>query len=155
MKTVETLPLCVVKFCAEEVDRQGRGAIQVWNMVEAWDHAMKCGAHSDRDPARTINMMMECGRLIEPTKNSGKTWRTCGVRVGSHIAPVANAVPELMRDYAVNLDGISPAEAYLALMKIHPLIDGNGRLGKIVFNWLNGSLDSPIMPPRFFDCVNY
>lgn len=146
--------LAIVKFCAEEVDRQGRGAIQVWSMVEAWDYAMSCGARSSRDIYGTIQMLQHCGYLIEPTKNDG-AWRKCGVRVGSYVAPMANEVPELMLAYAKTLDDISPAEAYLALMKIHPLMDGNGRLGKIVFNWLNGTLDKPIMPPRFFDCVNY
>lgn len=144
----------IIKFCAEEVDRQGRGAIQVWNMVEAWDYVMTCGAYSTRDPERTIDMIQHCGYLIEPTKNDGG-WRKCGVRVGDYVAPIAKAVPVLMRDYVANLKDMSPAEAYLALMKIHPCIDGNGRLGKIVFNWLNKTLARPIMPPRFFDCVNY
>jgi hypothetical protein len=144
--------LAIVKFCSEEVDRQGRGAIQVWNMVEAWDYVMRQNASRKQLP--TTAVIQECGHLIEPTKNDGG-WRKCGVRVGSYVAPVAKEVPSLMRKYAATLSGISPAEAYLALMKIHPLLDGNGRLGKIVFNWLNGTLDSPVMPPRFFDCVNY
>ncbi len=86
------LNMKIVRFCAEEVERQGRGAIQVWDMVVAWMYA---AAH----------------------------------------------------------DG-TPAEAYREFQEIHPFRDGNGRVGKIVFNLLNGTLHDPQMPPNFFNCAN-
>ena len=44
--------------------------------------------------------------------------------------------------------------AYHIFQMIHPFRDGNGRTGKILFNWLRGSLNYPEMPPNFFDCAN-
>jgi len=55
--------------------------------------------------------------------------------------------------YAAAHDG-TPAEAYREFQEIHPFRDGNGRVGKIVFNLLNGTLHDPQMPPNFFNCAN-
>lgn len=145
-----TLPIGIVKFCAEEVDRQGRGAIQVFNMVEAWSYAMR--QHASGLPLTTA-VIQECGRLIEPTKNDGG-WRKCGVRVGDRICPPPQEVPELMNRYVSRLGDMTPEEAYLEYQLIHGFADGNGRAGKIIYAWLKNELAAPTLPPNFFGCVN-
>lgn len=39
-----------------------------------------------------------------------------------------------------------PLEYYTSFEKIHPFVDGNGRLGSILFNWAD--LDNPVHPPE-------
>ena len=39
---------------------------------------------------------------------------------------------------------------YLAYEWIHPFRDGNGRSGKILHNWLNGTLDDPVLVDDYF-----
>jgi fido (protein-threonine AMPylation protein) len=39
-------------------------------------------------------------------------------------------------------------EAYKEFEFIHPFEDGNGRTGKIILNWINGTLLDPIFPPN-------
>lgn len=39
---------------------------------------------------------------------------------------------------------------YLAYEWIHPFRDGNGRTGKILHNWLNETLDDPVLVPDYF-----
>ena len=39
---------------------------------------------------------------------------------------------------------------YLAYEAIHPFSDGNGRSGKILYNWLLGSLDEPVLVADYF-----
>jgi len=41
-------------------------------------------------------------------------------------------------------------EWYLAYEWIHPFRDGNGRTGKILHNWLNGTLFDPVLVPDYF-----
>ena len=43
---------------------------------------------------------------------------------------------------------------YLAYEWIHPFCDGNGRTGKILHNWLLGTLDAPVLVPDYFGMGN-
>lgn len=142
------LPIGTIQFCAEEVLRQGRGPIQVADMCRAWYFALAASWH---EPYSAIQ---GCGHLVEPTRNAPTKWRDCGVRVGDHIAPRPSEVPELMSRYCDSLDSMTPDEAYLEFQHIHPFRDGNGRVGKILYNYKRGTLDAPQMPPNFFGCAN-
>lgn len=70
-------------------------------------------------------------------------FRPYGVRVGSHIAPQAQAVPRLMSDLLdwINGEGASwPAVISSAILHyqfeyIHPFGDGNGRVGRALATW--------------------
>jgi hypothetical protein len=44
--------------------------------------------------------------------------------------------------------------AYLTFEHVHPFPDGNGRTGKIIYNWVRGSLDEPEFPPNFWGINN-
>lgn len=142
--------LNVIQFCAEEVERQRRGPIQVWWMCEAWDYAG--GAADDLPYGRlpSLIQIQRLGKLVEHDANTGTSWRSCNVRVGLHVAPQYREVPDLMSRWCANLDAMTPAEAYKEFELIHPFQDGNGRVGKIIYNWLKGTLDDPVMPPNFF-----
>lgn len=141
----------IVTFCAEEVERQGRGPVQVAWMVEAWMYAAARTFRGAEDPTRRLLQML--GHLVE-RENNKETWRQFNVRVGRHVCPNVAEVPDLMVRWIRNLRAMTPEEAYKELMEIHPFVDGNGRVGKIVYNALKGTLDKPQMPPNFFNCAN-
>jgi len=44
---------------------------------------------------------------------------------------------------------LTPNEFYQTLMWIHPLRDGNGRLGALVYNILNGTINNPVVSPEY------
>lgn len=153
--------LHIIRYCAEEVERQGRGPIQVANMAEAWNDAMEIAdvdfiirrkgtAAIETDWEQVI---MRWGHLVEPTKNYG-TWRDCSVRVGPRLCPAPSEVGALMTALIRQFRILTPEEVYRRFEEIHPLVDGNGRVGKILLNCLKGTLDKPIMPPNFFNCAN-
>lgn len=65
------------------------------------------------------------------------------VRVGTHIAPHASEIPELMRKMLAEYHASSHehvvrriARLHLVFESAHPFIDGNGRIGRAINNYL-------------------
>ena len=65
------------------------------------------------------------------------------VRIGSHLAPDWQDIETLMKDFFKYLDGknnLNPVEfaarAHYRFEKIHPFGDGNGRIGRLLMNYL-------------------
>jgi hypothetical protein len=144
--------MIVIDYVREEVERQGHnihtldGIERVGWMLDAWAHAL---ANADSEP--TISGAIQLGMMIERHKNANGI-RKCQVRVGSRTCPDFKDVPRLLEGlFSYNRKFPPPLEFYRQFEEIHPFEDGNGRTGKILLNWLNGSLlDSPIFPPDNF-----
>lgn len=139
----------VIAYVTEEVGRQGHdvgvldGIERVGWMLQAWCEAIDFAA---RDIPPSLELARLLGRGVERIKNSGG-WRQCGVRVGPRVCPDWQRVPELLEILFSNAAAFSPIEFYKEFELIHPFVDGNGRTGKILLNWMNGTLLAPIFPP--------
>ena len=137
----------IVHFCARECELQMSGERSVGWMVDAWMYAWTL--ESDR---LRPNMVDVCslGYHVEPVKNV-KGFRQVGVRVGWDVKMDWSLVPRqmelLMEEGQYSL---TPAEFYRQYEEIHPFVDGNGRTGVILYNWLNHTLNDPIWPPNFW-----
>jgi Fic family protein len=68
-------------------------------------------------------------------------WRTRGVRVGQYIPPEATDIPDLISNYCAiyDLDKFKGDRKIIAIMAahhrlawIHPFLDGNGRVGRLL-----------------------
>lgn len=141
----------IVTFCAEEVERQGRGPIQVAWMIDAWVYAMEHPLTTMIDEKLRVIKLL--GHLVEH-ENPKDQWRRFNVRVGDRICPNVSEVPDLMTRWANRLCDMKPSEAYYEFEMIHPFVDGNGRVGKIIFNSIADRMKTPFMPPNFFNCAN-
>lgn len=167
--------LKVLRYCAEEVDRQHDHAEAVFWMVQAWQQAQSdwLGAglldltdaewFADRKQrALTVDWIERWGILVQPEHNShcdGRGpggFRTGAVYVGTRRCPEASMLPRLMKSLveAINERRLDADRAYYEFEMIHPFFDGNGRTGKILYNYILGTLHDPKMPPNFFGCSN-
>ena len=143
----------IQQFVEEEVERQGfrrkTAAFheRVAGMMMAWGWAI-AQARDSKWPSEWDVLAM--GKMIEPYCNSDG-YRQVDVWVGGHKGAIPAVIPSLMRDWALDvLTEMSADEAYLRFERIHPFVDGNGRTGKIIHNWLLGSLWKPVLVKDYF-----
>jgi len=103
---------------------------------------------ADRLPER-LNSLIEAyydGRLIpdhhsfngDISKNEVRVCTDCGKDYSAH----------------TNFAQTSEDVFYFEYEMIHPFADGNGRSGKILYNYLLDKMDDPKMPPNFFGSSN-
>jgi Fic/DOC family protein len=145
--------MTVIEYCTEEVRRQGHdiGAIdgiqRVGWMLAAWTWAMSMSQAGSKPELSDVTVL---GAMVEPNKN--RQLRQCGVRVGSRsrACPDYREVPRLLNLLFAQRDELTPMQFYRGFEEVHPFVDGNGRTGKILLNWLNGTLLEPIFPPNDF-----
>lgn len=77
---------------------------------------------------------------------------TCGSAVSQHMSGCA--IFYNVRSGGHELAKTPEDQFYFEYENIHPFVDGNGRSGKILYNYLLGRLDDPIMPPNFWNIGN-
>lgn len=146
----------VVDYVREEVKRQGydvaepEGIRRVAWMLEAW--AMACNFSSSSLPS--LDDAITLARIIEPAKNEGGL-RRVGVVIRESRSgvirrtfPTADELPRLLSLLFGERERLTPVEFYKEFELIHPFVDGNGRVGKILLNWLSGTLLVPYFPPN-------
>lgn len=148
----------VIDYVAEEVRRQGHdiavldGIERVGWMLDAWSYAIQESNRGNKlvRPMQPVFVdIIRIGKRIEREKNDGGL-RRVGVRVGTRICPHPSEVEPRLKRLFEHGSQLAPLEFYRELLEIHPFVDGNGRTGKVVLNWLNGTLHSPIFPPSDF-----
>lgn len=137
----------VVAYVTEEVSRQGHdvrtldGLQRVGWMLDGWSYAL-----GQLPIGPMLRDAISIGQRVEPIKNKHGA-RTVGVRVGSRVCPPHDRVLYLLDQLWQQRSALSPLEFYKEFEEVHPFVDGNGRTGKIILNWLNGTLLDPIFPP--------
>ena len=138
-------------YCIEEVRRQGHdttvqdGQERVAWMLEAWRWAR--GLARDGQPI-TVDTVEQIGRLIERVENRNG-FRTQPVYIAGHIR--RQDVETIRREVAAlcgEAGRIDPLAWYQRFEEIHPFINGNGRTGKVLLNWLIDRWDDPLFPPK-------
>ncbi len=141
-----------VDWAAQECAWQRSGELSVGWMIDGFLYA-----HRRRNHLPTEGDILQLGALVEPRHNRGFWFRQCDVRVDDSVkldwTLVPNAI-ERLAEATPPLDSITEEEAtewFRQYEEIHPFKDGNGRTGNILYNWLRGSLDKPVLAPNLWD----
>jgi hypothetical protein len=143
----------IVAYCAEEVRRQRDTQWHVYRMFDAWSFAMDY--QRSAGPALTHAIVREIGARVDERGEEGyRSYEIYITGLGHQVNERIGAFPQAIHFKMENLlerqNELSPEIWYYEFEKIHPFGDGNGRTGKILYNWLNGTLDNPVWPPDFF-----
>jgi len=149
----------VLLFCTQEVERQQEGPLKVPCYLNAWNHAIlakKAGRRLDQE------LKDELAEMIEPQTNKGGAYRRHVITIGG--LPAGTQPEFIAQDMARFYDMLNCIQKghthygwgcrltvqglYEEFEKIHPRTNGNGREGKIDFNWLNDTLENPQLPQK-------
>lgn len=142
----------IASVAAQECIRQEVGVLELGNLLSAYAYVNQMGILDHLD-------LLAIGRTVEPRnqggyrkvpvtfKNGGTSASPAGIpglmdRLTEHLAYYQKQHPvnqTVLREHLVK-----------DFLWIHPFIDGNGRTAWILWNWLNGTMDSPTNLPDFF-----
>lgn len=138
-------------YCAEEVRRQGeKNPFYVGTMIDAYLYGMEM-QYAGRDIS--VDLIETLGRKVKPDTNKDG-FRTIPIYINGPMGSQQKAPPSeiagRLERWVALLPDMTALEAYREFEEIHPFADGNGRTGKIILNWENGSFYDPIFPPKNF-----
>lgn len=138
-----------IEWACDAVHRQGDGADMVPRFIRAFRHAEACvdamGGYCYPGP----ELVADIGQLVHPL-NTGY-FRELPIKIKGKILHPDN-FPRQLKTIADAFDDgrICHDEWYYRFQGIHPLYDGNGRTGQIIWYFLKQTPTYTI-PPRFND----
>ena len=141
----------IIRFCNDEVERQRDTGdpYAVFGLIDAWMYSIQWYdtlRNSYDNPPLSHDFIKTIGRMAKPMVNHSG-YRMYPIRIGYSVIEHYNIASQMSGLIDAYNDGrLNPQELYLEYESIHPFGDGNGRTGKILFNWANGTLRSPVMP---------
>ncbi len=134
-------------WAAQECEWQRSGEYSVGRLIET---VMESYMAQQADYGLNENLILVMGASIDSRNLHG--YRREPVWVNGQEMPRWGDLPMMMGALVDLLPPSTPAEAFETFEKIHPFVDGNGRVGAIIYNWLNGTLHPGKLefPPNVF-----
>lgn len=101
-------------------------------------------------PVELLDSVVELGNILDPSVTSLR--RGPAVFANSREATAPQHIERklaMLRDFIQTTERCEDIalEAYWAFEEIHPLADGNGRIGMVLFNIMMNTTENPSIPP--------
>jgi hypothetical protein len=155
----------VAGFIHDECVRQGwdprtpDGKRRIRWMTHAWEYAVERSARSFRPD---LDDLLHIAYEIEPGENF-RGYRRIPIFVGNETKVDWRDIPRMVSslwNIIMDVEPITGRSApdepmtaddfYVEFENIHPFGDGNGRTGKIIHNWILGTLRDPVLVRDYF-----
>lgn len=143
-----------LQFICDECQRQQVGPKEVMQMAKAFHHAykkqLKVSTRWERSSVEyNLGFITYLGHLVEPVKNA-TGFRKVPVRFANgNCLDNHYHIENQLRNLLTHGTDLTPEEFYQEFEEIHPFLDGNGRVGAILYNVLVNTLEVPQTPPEF------
>lgn len=156
----------------EEFLRESNAIENVWDeksfqqAIKAWKYLIQWDKLTTQNILKTHAILMK--GLLD--KEETGAWRRCAVWIGGHEAKPWYVIPELMAGW-INLANAVITEAkvqndkeklalsiqqdHISFESIHPWVDGNGRMGRILLNWQRIKVGLPILVIKETEKADY
>ena len=141
----------VMEFLRESNAIEGEYSLQALKDAEkAWKYAITVSTFTSKEILKVHNIL---SRKIMP-KIAGK-FRTCDVWIGGQHKrfidssllkhQVDDALAEIVKSFTFKGDkSLIALDCHVMFEDVHPFVDGNGRTGRILYNWHRLQLGLPL-----------
>ncbi len=114
------------------------GEEEVEQSLIAWKYINKLEKISHYDICRIQKIITLHQKHLKPNQRGYyRSFSKTNVKVGWYYAPPYEEVDKLMEQWLKDLGKMPPLVAHLRFEKIHPFVDGNGRVGRMLYWWLS------------------
>ena len=134
-------------WASQECEWQRSGEKSVGRLIEA---VLLARMAQQANLSLNEDLILAMGRDVDDRNQHG--YRQEPVWVSGQEMPKWGDLPMMVGAFANLLFTYTPTEAFKLFEEIHPFVDGNGRVGAIIYNWLNGTLHPGKLefPPNVF-----
>ena len=148
--------VAIANACAVECERQKVGMRELGYLLEAYEWLAEKAEHL----TVTVEVFEVLGSFVEPGKNRAGfrkvpvTFANGGSSANASMIPdlLENVVEAIKDFHKIPPTGPTVEMAHVITKEflwIHPFVDGNGRCGWLLLNYLLGTLDDPVPLPDF------
>ena len=117
---------------------------EVLNHKRAFDYILKYGGDITKEFILALHVLVVKETLREDLVSQIGKFRTVQVYIGDSVPPKPHEVPEkitnLLKWYSNNKNKLHPliiaSYVHTEFEKIHPFVDGNGRVGRLLINFI-------------------
>jgi Fic family protein len=101
----------------------------------AWEYLLKQKELSNGVILHIHKYLMLHSNLRPDQKGYYRDLSRVNVTIGGRMAPPYSLVPGLMDNWLLDYKDLTPKEAHIRFEHSHPFVDGNGRVGRMLYNW--------------------